>query len=154
MRHGTGGSGMDALLSLSRYRGMAPGIAEAARAWPRGCHGCKGAWRPRQPLLSRGCAGNIIESWNALGWKGYQRSSSSIRCHGWGHVPPDQVTQSPIQRGLGHFQGRGERCQGLLLKRALVKSGSLWFYFLSAKSHTSTKGQLVPLVNSLEDSRG
>jgi len=27
--------------------------------------------------------------------------------HGQGHLPPDQVAQSPIQPGLEHFQGGG-----------------------------------------------
>jgi len=26
-------------------------------------------------------------------------------CHGQGHLPPDQVAQSPIQPGLEHCQG-------------------------------------------------
>ena len=28
-------------------------------------------------------------------------------CHGQGHLPLDQVAQSPIQPGLGHCQGWG-----------------------------------------------
>jgi len=28
-------------------------------------------------------------------------------CHGQGHLPSDQVAQSPIQPGLEHFQERG-----------------------------------------------
>ena len=28
-------------------------------------------------------------------------------CHGQGHLPPDQVAQSPVQPGLEHFQGAG-----------------------------------------------
>jgi len=28
-------------------------------------------------------------------------------CHGQGHLPLDQVAQSPIQRGLQQFQGGG-----------------------------------------------
>jgi len=30
-----------------------------------------------------------------------------IPCHGQGHLPLDQVTQSPIQHGLEHFQAGG-----------------------------------------------
>jgi len=29
-------------------------------------------------------------------------------CHGQGHLPLDQVAQSPIQPGLGHCQGSVE----------------------------------------------
>jgi len=32
-----------------------------------------------------------------------QRSSSPTPCHGQGHLPLDQVAQSPIQPGLEHF---------------------------------------------------
>jgi len=28
-------------------------------------------------------------------------------CHGQGHLPLDQVSQSPMQPGLEHFQGGG-----------------------------------------------
>jgi len=28
-------------------------------------------------------------------------------CHGQGHLPLDQVAQSPVQSGLVHFEGRG-----------------------------------------------
>ena len=28
-------------------------------------------------------------------------------CHGQGHLPLDQVAQSPVQPGLEHFQGGG-----------------------------------------------
>ena len=53
----------------------------------------------------------IIESQNALGWKGPQRSLSFYPpCHRQGHQPPDlvldQVSQGPIQSGLEHSQSR------------------------------------------------
>ena len=31
-------------------------------------------------------------------------------CHGQGHLPLSQVTPSPVQPGLGHFQGWGSHC--------------------------------------------
>jgi len=51
---------------------------------------------------------DIIESTNSLGWKGpYRPSSSKAPCHGQGHLPLDQVAQSPIQPGLEHSQEGG-----------------------------------------------
>jgi len=44
-------------------------------------------------------------------WFGLEGSLQIIEfhplCHGQGHLPPDQVAQSPVQPGLEHCQGEG-----------------------------------------------
>ena len=47
------------------------------------------------------------ESQTGLGWKEPLRSSNSSPLLRQGHLPPDQVAQSPIQPGLECFQGGG-----------------------------------------------
>ena len=50
----------------------------------------------------------LIESQNGLGWKGHLKIISfQLPCHGQGHLPLDQVAQSPIQPDFDHFQGWG-----------------------------------------------
>jgi len=47
-------------------------------------------------------------SQNGLGWQGpYRSSSSNPPATGQGHLPLDQVAQSPIQPGLEPCQGGG-----------------------------------------------
>jgi len=42
-------------------------------------------------------------------WVGRDRKDHPVPnpCHGQGHLPPDQIAQSPIQPGLEHLQGFG-----------------------------------------------
>lgn len=47
-----------------------------------------------------------------------------LKDHGQGHFPLVQVVQSPIQLGLGHFQGWGNLCQGLPLLFANLSGSS------------------------------
>lgn len=50
-----------------------------------------------------------MESWNGLGCQGLLEDTSSNPLQRLGHLPLDQVGQSPIQPGLGCFQGWGVR---------------------------------------------
>ena len=50
----------------------------------------------------------IIESQNAMGWKGPLKVILfQLPCHEQGHIPLDQVAQSPVQPDLECFQGWG-----------------------------------------------
>ncbi|XP_023798185.1 uncharacterized protein LOC111939931 isoform X2 [Cyanistes caeruleus] len=55
----------------------------------------------------------VIELQNGLCWKGPQSPSHPTSYHGQRHLPPDLVALSPIQPGLGHFQGWGNQPQPL-----------------------------------------
>ena len=45
-----------------------------------------------------------VGSQSGLGWKGPSKTIQSNPCYGQGHLPLDQVAQSPVQPDLEHFQ--------------------------------------------------
>jgi len=54
---------------------------------------------------------NECEYYRIIEWLGLEGTLKTIvfqtPCHGQRQLPPDQVAQSPVQPGLGHFQGGG-----------------------------------------------
>ena len=53
----------------------------------------------------------LTQNHRIIGWSGLEGTLKIVSfqptCYGQGHLPPDQVAQSPIQPGLEHRQGGG-----------------------------------------------